>query len=100
MDFGSVADTLCLMQWLQSSQQADLFDNLFVRLNPAYLTGLSPIVSLSVGVAVTSSLETNLPERLSWLEVVLQTVNLHVWLINFISSHYSVTDSSVGPGYS
>ncbi|KAJ9220714.1 hypothetical protein DTO027B5_2241 [Paecilomyces variotii] len=65
------------VKWLQSSQQADLFDNLFVRLNPAYLTGLSPIVSLSVGVAVTSSLETNLPERLSWLEVVLQTVNLH-----------------------
>lgn len=63
---------------MQSSQQADLFDNLFVRLNPAYLTGLSPIVALSVGVAVTTSLQTNVAERLSWLEVVLQTVNLRV----------------------
>ncbi|KAL2007658.1 hypothetical protein VTN00DRAFT_7640 [Thermoascus crustaceus] len=64
------------VKWLQSSQQADLFDNLFVRLNPTYLTGLSPIVALSVGVAVTSSLETNVAERLAWLEVVFQTVNL------------------------
>lgn len=64
------------VKWLQSSQQADLFDNLFVRVNPTYLNTLSPIVSLSVGVAVTSSLQTNVSERLAWLEVVLQTVNL------------------------
>jgi hypothetical protein len=63
---------------LQSSQQADLFDNLFVSLNPAYLTGLSPIVSLSVGVAVTTSLQNNVAERLAWLDVVLQTVDLRV----------------------
>ncbi|KAH8423024.1 uncharacterized protein LDX57_000780 [Aspergillus melleus] len=63
------------VKWLQSDQQADLFDNLFIRLSPSYLTNLSPIVALSVGVAVTSSLQTNVPERLAWLEVVLQTVN-------------------------
>ena len=73
------------VKWLQSSQQADLFDNLFVRLNPSYLTGLSPIVALSVGVAVTSSLETNVMERLSWLDVVLHTVDLRV------SAHCLVT---------
>ncbi|RHZ56479.1 hypothetical protein CDV55_105340 [Aspergillus turcosus] len=64
------------VKWLQSSQQADLFDNLFVRLNPSYLTRLSPIVSLSVGVAVTSSFHTNVDERLTWLGVVLQSVDL------------------------
>ncbi|KAL3466542.1 hypothetical protein BJX64DRAFT_230809 [Aspergillus heterothallicus] len=64
------------VRWLQSEQQAYLFDSLFVRLDPAYLNTLSPIVALSVGVAVTSSLQTNANERLSWLEVVLQTVNL------------------------
>ncbi|KAH8704207.1 hypothetical protein BGW36DRAFT_370876 [Talaromyces proteolyticus] len=64
------------VRWLQSSQQADLFDNFFVRLNPAYLSTLSPIVALSVGVAVTTSLNTNVQERLVWLEYVLQTVNL------------------------
>ncbi|PYI04221.1 hypothetical protein BO78DRAFT_347940 [Aspergillus sclerotiicarbonarius CBS 121057] len=63
------------VKWLQSSQQADLFDNLFVRMNPSYLTSLSPIVGLSVGVAVTSSLQTHVMERLTWLDVVLQTVN-------------------------
>lgn len=69
---------LICMKWLQSSQQADLFDNLFVRMNPSYLTGLSPIVALSVGVAVTSSLETSIIERLAWLDVVLYTVDLRV----------------------
>jgi hypothetical protein len=64
------------IRWLQSSQQADLFDNFFVRLNPAYLTTVSPIVSLSVGVAITTALVTNVQERLVWLEYVLQTVNL------------------------
>ncbi|THC90131.1 hypothetical protein EYZ11_010414 [Aspergillus tanneri] len=63
------------VKWLQSTQQADLFDNLFIQLNPSYLTDLSPIVALSVGVAVTSSLQTNVAERLTWLDVVLQTVN-------------------------
>lgn len=63
-------------QWLQSEQQADLFDRLFVHMNPSYLNALPPIVALSVGVAVTSSLQTNAMERLTWLEVVLQTVNL------------------------
>lgn len=42
------------------------------------MTGLSPIVALSVGVAVTSSLRTNVAERLAWLEVVLQTIDLRV----------------------
>lgn len=77
---------------MQSSQQADLFDNLFVRLNPAYLTGLSPIVALSVGVAVTTSLQTNVAERLSWLEVVLQTVDLRVsWFLAATSPSSNVT---------
>ncbi|RAO70545.1 uncharacterized protein BHQ10_006557 [Talaromyces amestolkiae] len=64
------------IRWLQSSQQADVFDNFFVRLNPAYLSTVSPIVSLSVGVAVTTALSTNVQERLGWLEYVLQNVNL------------------------
>ncbi|GES60404.1 topoisomerase II-associated protein PAT1 [Aspergillus terreus] len=64
------------IKWLQSSQQADLFDNYFIRRNPAFLTSLSPIVTLSVGVAVTSSLKTNAAQRLMWLDVVLQTINL------------------------
>ncbi|PLB45420.1 hypothetical protein P170DRAFT_512118 [Aspergillus steynii IBT 23096] len=63
------------VKWLQSEHQADLFNNLFIQLSPSYLTNLSPIVALSVGVAVTSSLQTNVTERLAWLDVVLQTVN-------------------------
>ncbi|KAL4804852.1 hypothetical protein BDV18DRAFT_161946 [Aspergillus unguis] len=64
------------IKWLKSEQQADLFDRLFVHLNPSYLTTLSPFVALSVGVAVTSSLDTNAMQRLSWLEIALQTLDL------------------------
>lgn len=67
-----------------------MFDNLFVRLNPTYLNTLSPIVSLSVGVAVTSSLQTHVSERLAWLEVVLQTVNLMV--SHEIRANYAACD--------
>ncbi|KAJ5619623.1 hypothetical protein N7510_003607 [Penicillium lagena] len=63
------------IKWLQSSQQADLFDNFFVHVPPSYLARLSPIMTLSVGVAVTTSLQSNIPQRLSWLEAVLQTVD-------------------------
>lgn len=63
------------IKWLQSSQQADLFDDFFVRVNPEFLTRLPAIVMLSVGVAVTSSLQTNVGQRLTWLNVVLNNVN-------------------------
>lgn len=49
-----------------------------MHLNPSYLNALSPFVALSVGVAVTSSLQTNAMERLSWLEIALQTLDLRV----------------------
>ncbi|KAK2795458.1 hypothetical protein FQN52_005225 [Onygenales sp. PD_12] len=64
------------IRWLQSSQQADLFDNLFVSYDPAYLSQLSPLVGLSVSAAVTSSLKTNVMDRLKWLECVFRTVNV------------------------
>ncbi|CAG8882980.1 unnamed protein product [Penicillium egyptiacum] len=63
------------IKWLQSNQQADLFDNFFVHISPAYLSRLSAIVMLSVAVAVTTTMQTNIGQRLQWLEVVLQNVN-------------------------
>ncbi|MCJ1477323.1 hypothetical protein MMC13_005994 [Lambiella insularis] len=63
------------IQWLQSKQQADLFDGFFVKCNPAYLGQCQSLVTLSVGAAVTASLDTNLVERLEWLESVLTTLN-------------------------
>ncbi|CAG8007673.1 unnamed protein product [Penicillium salamii] len=63
------------IKWLQSHQQADLFDNFFVHVSPNYLSRLSAIVMLSVAVAVTSTLATNIGQRLHWLEVVLQNVD-------------------------
>ncbi|KAI4725920.1 hypothetical protein E4T49_06352 [Aureobasidium sp. EXF-10728] len=65
------------IQWLQSERQGELFDKLFVRINPQYLQRLSPLVSLSVSAALTSSFEQHIDERLSWLSTVLSTINLN-----------------------
>ncbi|EFR03409.1 hypothetical protein MGYG_06407 [Nannizzia gypsea CBS 118893] len=64
------------IKWLQSSQQPDLFNNLFVKYNPSYLASLSPVVALSVSAAVSSSMDTHIMERLNWLQQVLRTVNI------------------------
>ncbi|OAX82515.1 hypothetical protein ACJ72_03137 [Emergomyces africanus] len=64
------------IRWIQSSQQAALFNNLFVKLDPSFLSNLSPLVVLSVSAAVTSSFETNVMDRLNWLERVFQTVRV------------------------
>ncbi|KAJ4369739.1 hypothetical protein N0V83_005502 [Neocucurbitaria cava] len=63
------------MQWLQSSRTSELFDNVFVRCNPAYLSQVSPLLALSTGAVVSDALERNLPERLVWLDAVLRSVN-------------------------
>jgi len=69
---------LTLLQWLQSQQQVELFDQLFVRCDPNYLRQTSPLVILSVGAAVTSSLATNVMERLTWLETVFHSIDTRV----------------------
>ncbi|OJD29207.1 wd40 yvtn repeat-like-containing domain [Diplodia corticola] len=63
------------IMWLQSPRQTQLFDNLFVRCNPAYIRSLTPLVALSVSAAVSSSLETNTAERLMWLDSVFASID-------------------------
>ncbi|KAI9752957.1 MAG: 3-ketoacyl-CoA thiolase with broad chain length specificity [Chaenotheca gracillima] len=55
------------LQWLQSSQQEELFDNVFVHCDPSFLQSLYPLVILSVAASITSNLESNVRERLDWL---------------------------------
>ncbi|KAF2878448.1 hypothetical protein BDV95DRAFT_479405 [Massariosphaeria phaeospora] len=63
------------MTWLQSKRPTELFDTVFVTCNPAYLSHVTPLLALSTGAVVTDALEKNLPERLTWLESVLNVVN-------------------------
>ncbi|KAL9028298.1 MAG: hypothetical protein Q9196_003322 [Gyalolechia fulgens] len=62
------------IQWLQSEFQNYVFDGYLAGLNPGYLRELSPLLNLSVGAAVTSSLDNKLGERLTWLEAVFSTI--------------------------
>ncbi|KAK0835430.1 hypothetical protein LTR02_012529 [Friedmanniomyces endolithicus] len=64
------------IEWLQSPSQAALFDNLFVRVNPAYLQQVTPLVALSVSAALTASLDSNISQRLEWLDTVLRLIDV------------------------
>ena len=66
------------MQWLQSERQVSIFDNYLAHCDPSFVQRLSPLVGISVGAAVTSSLEKHVPERLTWLENVFMTLNPRV----------------------
>ncbi|TKA25565.1 hypothetical protein B0A50_05426 [Salinomyces thailandicus] len=61
--------------WLQSANQASLFDRLFIRVNPAYLRQVSGLVALSVSAAITASFSTEIDARLEWLSEVLGQMN-------------------------
>lgn len=66
--------------WLQSPNQAELFDNLFRLLNPLYLQQVSSLVALSVSAAITSSFETNVELRLEWLATIVANMDTTVSL--------------------
>lgn len=71
------------IEWLQSANQAELFDNLFRFLNPLYLQQVSSLVALSVSAAITSSFETNVELRLEWLGTIVSNIDTSVSLIYF-----------------
>ncbi|GIZ46786.1 hypothetical protein CKM354_000989800 [Cercospora kikuchii] len=64
------------IQWISSDRQADIFDKLFVRVNPTYLSQLTPLVALTVSAAITSSFDSFVSERLDWLTRVLQQIDV------------------------
>ncbi|CAK3976639.1 hypothetical protein DOTSEDRAFT_123822 [Lecanosticta acicola] len=64
------------IQWISSDRQAEIFDRLFVRVDPDYLRQVSPLVALTVSAALTSSFDTNLKERLDWLGRVLAQIDM------------------------
>lgn len=66
-----------LSQWLQSARQGELFDLLFVRVNPRYLEQVTPLVALSVSAAITASFQSYVEPRLDWLAVVLQNIDMN-----------------------
>jgi hypothetical protein len=69
------------IEWLQSANQAELFDNLFRYLNPLYLQQVSSLVALSVSAAITSSFETNVELRLEWLGTIVSNIDTSVSLL-------------------
>lgn len=67
------------IKWLQSTQPAKLFDELFVRYTPDYLaTDVSPLVAFSIGVTVANNLSTNIQRRVEWITAAFQAVDFKV----------------------
>lgn len=69
---------LIILQWLQSNEKDSIFDNYLARLNPGFIQHLSPLITLSVGAAVTNTLDSSVMERLAWLEIVFANIDPRV----------------------
>ncbi|TID20169.1 wd40 yvtn repeat-like-containing domain [Venturia nashicola] len=63
------------IKWMHSPRKIELFDEIFMHINPSYLEEMSALIILSVSAAVTDSLDTNILQRLAWLEVGLHIIN-------------------------
>jgi hypothetical protein len=74
----STNDTNNPSQWLQTKQQAEIFDHFFVKLDPNYTRQCSSLVNLSVAAAVTSSLANHLAQKLNWLDTILSSIDYSV----------------------
>ena len=66
-----------------------------MRVDPQYLQHCSPLVTLSVAAAVTVSLNTNSSQRLMWLEIVLDSMDVNVRPPKYCS--HSPADAITGP---
>lgn len=78
------------IKWLQSTQPAKLFDELFVRYTPDYLaTDVSPLVAFSIGVTVANHLSTNTQRRVEWITAAFQAIDFKVRMLqnDCIDSH-------------
>ncbi|RMZ67063.1 wd40 yvtn repeat-like-containing domain [Pyrenophora seminiperda CCB06] len=63
------------MMWLQSSRTHELYERVFIRCDPSYLSQVSPLIALSTGAVVSENLGRQLPERLRWLDAMFKSVN-------------------------
>jgi hypothetical protein len=67
---------------LQSGRQSELFDELFVNCDPNYLRECQALLTLSVGAAISTTLENNTAARLDWLEVILGLIDPMVYILS------------------
>ncbi|KAL8695830.1 MAG: hypothetical protein Q9224_003127 [Gallowayella concinna] len=71
----SVAGLIDTSKYEEGIIQKEIFDGCLASHEPDFLHELSPLLNLSISVAVTSSLDTTLSERLTWFEAVFATLN-------------------------
>ncbi|KAF1810931.1 hypothetical protein P152DRAFT_438588 [Eremomyces bilateralis CBS 781.70] len=74
-ELGQGKFTDAAIMWLQSDNQSELFDRVFIRFGPEFIGQLSPLVALSISAAITGDLDNNRKDRLDWLEVILAHMN-------------------------
>jgi hypothetical protein len=67
------------IRWLQSQHPVELFDNLFIRFTPEYLsTDVSALVAFTIAVTVSKNMDTNLERRLEWINAAMDAVDFRV----------------------
>lgn len=67
------------IKWLNSEYQGQLFDKLFIRFTPEYLsTDVSALVAFSIAVTVSKRMDTNVERRLEWVNAAIDAVDFNV----------------------
>lgn len=59
---------------MHSSRKIELFDDVFLYVDPRYITSLSPLLILSVAATVSEDFSAHLRERLHWIDVCLNAI--------------------------
>lgn len=62
---------MSFVQWMHSEQKTELFDDIFLHVNPRFVSNLSPLLVLSVAATVSEDFSNHVRERLNWIDMCL-----------------------------
>ncbi|KIV98538.1 uncharacterized protein PV09_09661 [Verruconis gallopava] len=63
------------LKWMHSERKVELFDEVFVFVDPQFLNTLSPLLILSVAATVSEDFRVHLRERLHWVDHCLGAID-------------------------
>jgi hypothetical protein len=63
---------------MHSDRKVELFDEVFLYVDPRFLNTLSPLLILSVAATVSEKLSAHLRERLHWVDLCLAAISMSV----------------------
>lgn len=86
-----------VIKWLQTRREQEFFTNYFMKFNPDFLRHLTPLLVLSLGATISVALDdSQLNERVTWLEAILEIFQDHVNNGNIEDSTRNILPKIIG----